>query len=233
MTNVVQFRKLNKANKTMNKKIIGILLILIMPSVMAQQLQPANQTGPQNTGESDMIDPIDGCHPKVKQNCQARIICTGSSSIHGDNPRAIQVAMKVAQSNANGELAKYLGNKTKVNEEIKQLDKTYEKSSSAGKQTQTELGILVSQVNSTSAEQFLQGVAVIGGKVDIQAGKVSVVVGQGCDSVAAAQGMSQKMQQGQAAQQAGASAQGATATGGPQVHFGTPGSVIQRPRDDF
>ncbi len=226
----------------MYKKIGGLALALIMPSVFAQQLQPANevqvqnQVKVQNQGESDMIDPIDGCHPKIKQSCQARIVCTGSSTIHGDNPRAIQVAMKVAQSNANGELAKYLGNKTKVNEDIKQLDRTYSKESGAGKQTQSELGILVSQVNSTSAEQFLQGVAVIGGKVDIPAGKVSVVVGQGCESVAAAQGMSQKMQQGQA-QQSGASSstssQGAEAMGGPQIHYGTGGSVIQRPKDDF
>ncbi len=228
----------------MNKKIIGLILAIVAPTVFAQQLQPANEvqvkSNPQvqNQGEADMIDPIQGCHPKIKPSCQARIVCTGISTILGKTPRAVQVAMKVAQSNANGELAKYLGNKTKVNEDIKQLDRTYSKESGAGTQTQTELGVLVSQVNSTSAEQFLQGVAVIGGKVDMQAGLVSVVIGQGCESVAAAQGMGQKMQQGQAAQQSGtsggaAAAQGSEPMGGPQVNYGTPGSVIQRPKNDF
>lgn len=201
----------------------------------AQQLQPANEVQVRNTGESDMIDSFQGCKPKVKPECHARIVCTGISTIHADNPRAVQVAMKVAQSNANGELAKYLGNKTKVNEDIKQLDRTYSKESGAGKQAQQELGILVSQVNNTSAEQFLQGVAVIGGKVDMQAGTVSVVIGQSCDTVATAQGISQKMQQGQA-QQSGGSGGGNSSgevMGGPQVHYGKAGSVIQRPTNDF
>ena len=227
----------------MYKIIGGLTLALIIPCVFAQQLQPANEVQVQNQaqvksqGEADMIDLIDGCHPKVKQNCQARIVCTGSGNIFGDNPRAIQVAMKLAQSNANGELAKYLGNKTKVNEEIKQLDRVYSKESGAGKQTQAELGVLISQVNSTSTEQFLQGVAVIGGKVDVPGGKVQVVIGQGCESVAAAQGMSQKMQQGQATQQPGGSSsptsQGNEPMGGPQIHYGTGGSGVQRPKSDF
>lgn len=217
------------------KATIVILAVISSVGVNAQQLQPANEVQVRNTGESDMIDPFQGCKPKVKPDCQARIVCTGISTIHADNPRAVQVAMKVAQSNANGELAKYLGNKTKVNEDIKQLDRTYSKESGAGKQTQQELGILVSQVNNTSAEQFLQGVAVIGGKVDTQAGTVAVVIGQSCDTVATAQGISQKMQQGQAQQSGGAGAGNASGEvmGGPQVHYGKAGSVVQRPTNDF
>lgn len=220
------------------KKSLALLAIISafqIGNAAAQQLQPANEVQVKNQGESDMIDPFPGCKPKVKPECHARIVCTGISTIHADNPRAVQVAMKVAQSNANGELAKYLGNKTKVNEDIKQLDRTYSKETGAGKQTQQELGILVSQVNNTSAEQFLQGVAVIGGKVDMQAGTVSVVIGQSCDTVATAQGISQKMQQGQAQQSGGAggSGQSAEVMGGPQVHYGKPGSVVQRPTNDF
>jgi hypothetical protein len=71
----------------------------------------------------------------------------------------------------------------------------------------------------------------------MQKGTVSVVIGQGCDSVASAQGMSQKMQQGNAAQQSGSGAGGSNSgqgvMGGPQIHQGTPGSVIQRPTNDF
>ena len=178
--------------------------------------------------------------PKLKPSCQARIVCTEWASIHGKDARAVQVAMKIARSNANAELAKYLGNKMKVTEDIKQLDKVYSKESGAGSETQRELGELVSQVNSTSAEQFLQGVAVIGGKVDLAGGKVAVVIGQGCDSVAAAQSMSQRMQQGQAIQkQSGAAGTGSSpaasnpALGGPQIHYGQPAAAIQRPSDDF
>lgn len=222
----------------MNKLVVtlcAITSVLSIPNAFGQQLQPANEVQVRNQGESDMIDPFPGCKPKIKPECHARIVCTGVSTIHADNPRAVQVAMKVAQSNANGELAKYLGNKTKVNEDIKQLDRTYSKETGAGKQTQQELGILVSQVNNTSAEQFLQGVAVIGGKVDMQAGTVSVVIGQSCDTVATAQGITQKMQQGQAQQSGsvGNSAQSGEVMGGPQVHYGKPGSVVQRPTNDF
>ena len=226
--------------KKISAAIGGLSLLIFTTGADAQQLQPANevqvQAQAQPTGEADMIDPFQGCKPKVKPSCQARIVCTGISTIHANNPRAVQVAMKVATSNANGELAKYLGNKTKVNEDIKQLDKTYSKESGAGTQAHQELGILSSQVNSTSAEQFLQGVAVIGGKVDMQAGLVSVVIGQSCDTVATAQGISQKMQQGQAQQQSGGGAptgQSGETMGGPQVHYGKPGSVIQRPTNDF
>jgi len=213
------------------------LLPLLSQPVFSQQLQPSNEVQVQNQGEADMIDAFQGCKPKIKPSCQARIVCTGMGTIHGNNPRSVQVAMKVAQTNANGELAKYLGNKTKVNEDLKQLDKTYSKESGEGKQTQQEIGVLLSQVNSTSAEQFLQGVAVIGGKIDMQKGTVSVVIGQGCESVASAQGMVQKMQQGSTSQQSGSGAGGSNPSqgvmGGPQIHQGTPGSVIQRPTNDF
>ena len=199
--------------KKISAAIGGLSLLIFTTAAGAQQLQPANevqvQAQAQPTGEADMIDPFQGCKPKVKPSCQARIVCTGISTIHANNPRAVH---------------------------IKQLDKTYSKESGAGTQAHQELGILSSQVNSTSAEQFLQGVAVIGGKVDMQAGLVSVVIGQSCDTVATAQGISQKMQQGQAQQQSGGGAptgQSGEAMGGPQVHYGKPGSVIQRPTNDF
>ena len=71
----------------------------------------------------------------------------------------------------------------------------------------------------------------------MQKGIVSVVIGQGCESVASAQGMVQKMQKGSATQQSGGGAEGSNpsqgAMGGPQIHQGTPDSVIQRPTNDF
>lgn len=212
---------------------------LMIPAVAFSQKQPANEVQVQTQGESDLIDFFDGCKPKVKQSCQTRIVCTGSHTIHGNNSRSVQTAMKIASAKANSELTKYLGNKNKVIEDIKLLDKTYSKEDAKGSQTKQELGELTSIVMNTTSEQFLQGVSVIGGKVDMAAGKVTVVVGQGCESVAVAQGMSRKMQQGQAQQSGNVSSDSATnqeaeaGVGGPQVHFGTPGSIIQKPTNDF
>jgi hypothetical protein len=217
--------------------LVTILAALSLPTLAFAQKQPANEVQVQNQGEADLIDFFDGCKPKVKQSCQTRIVCTGSHTIHGNNARSVQTAMKIASAKANSELSKYLGNKNKVLEDIKILDKTYSKDDSQGVQTKQELGELTSIVMSTSAEQFLQGVAVIGGKVDMTAGKVTVVVGQGCDSVAIAQGMSRKMQQGQAQQSGGVSGVESTdagsGVGGPQIHNGAPASVMQRPTNDF
>ena len=208
-------------------------------SAASAQTQPSNEVQVQRQGEADLISLFEGCKPVAKPTCKARIVCTGMTSIHGNNPRAIQTAMRIAQGRANGALALYLGNKAKAIEEIKQLDKTYGKENAAGSQTQTEFGDLISSVNNRSAEQFIQGVAVIGGKVDLPAGTVAVVIGQGCESVAAAQAMTGKMQQGQTQQQSGAvsgtnpDANGAIGVGGPQLHFGTSGSIEQKPKNDF
>lgn len=227
-----------------SRKIVGGVLSAVMFSGFAigtatAQTQPSNEVQVQRQGESDLISLFEGCKPVAKPTCKARIVCTGMTSIHGNNPRAIQTAMRIAQGRANGALALYLGNKAKAIEEIKQLDKTYGKENAAGSQTQTEFGDLISSVNSRTAEQFIQGVAVIGGKVDLSAGTVAVVIGQGCESVAAAQAMTGKMQQGQAQQQSGSvsgtnpSADGAIGVGGPQIHFGAPGSIEQKPKNDF
>jgi hypothetical protein len=227
-----------------SRKIIGrALSVLILNGfvlgIAAAQTQPSNEVQVQRQGEADLISLFEGCKPVAKPSCQARIVCTGMTSIHGNNPRAIQTAMRIAQGRANGALALYLGNKAKAIEEIKQLDKTYGKENAAGSQTQTEFGDLISSVNNRSAEQFIQGVAVIGGKVDLSTGTVAVVIGQGCESVAAAQAMTGKMQQGQAQQQSGSasganpSADGAIGVGGPQIHFGAPGSMEQKPKNDF
>lgn len=190
-------------------------------------------------GESDLIDAIDGCHPKIKPSCQARVVCTGSNTIHGDNPRSIQLAMKIATAKANAELVKFIGNKVKVLEEIKVLEKKYEKENGAGKQTQSEFGELSNSVYSTSGEEFLQGVSVIGGKVDMEEGMVRVVIGQGCDSVSAAQGIKGKMQQGQSQREGNSSGgtanspENSTAIGGPELHYGATRSRTQKPTDDF
>lgn len=227
-----------------SRKIVGRVLSAVMfggfaIAAASAQTQPSNEVQVQRQGESDLISLFEGCKPVAKPTCKARIVCTGMTSIHGNNPRAIQTAMRIAQGRANGALALYLGNKAKAIEEIKQLDKTYGKENAAGSQTQTEFGDLISSVNSRTAEQFIQGVAVIGGKVDLSAGTVAVVIGQGCESVAAAQAMTGKMQQGQAQQQSGSvsgtnpSADGAIGVGGPQIHFGAPGSIEQKPKNDF
>jgi len=227
-----------------SRKILGGVLSIAIFNIFtlgaaSAQTQPSNEVQVQKQGEADLISLFEGCKPVAKPSCQARIVCTGMTSIHGNNPRAIQTAMRIAQGRANGALAMYLGNKAKAIEEIKQLDKTYGKESAAGSQTQTEFGDLISSVNSRSAEQFIQGVAVIGGKVDLSTGTVAVVIGQGCDSVAAAQAMTGKMQQGQAQQQGGSmsgtnpSADGVVGVGGPQVHYGTAGSMEQKPKNDF
>lgn len=228
-----------------SKKIFnGALSIAILSAFSTQiafaQSQPSNEVQVQKQGEADLISLFEGCKPVAKPSCQARIVCTGITSIHGNNPRAVQTAMRIAQGRANGALAMYLGNKAKAIEEIKQLDKTYGKESAAGSQSQTEFGDLISSVNSRSAEQFIQGVAVIGGKVDLSAGTVAVVIGQGCESVAAAQTMSGKMQQGQAAQQQGGGsngtspvADGSMGIGGPQVNYGKANSIEQIPKNDF
>lgn len=222
------------------RTIVALFTALSAPAIAIAQKQPVNEVQVQNQGESDLIDFFDGCKPKVKQSCRTRIVCTGSHTIHGNNARSVQTAMKIASAKANSELSKYLSNKNKVLEDIKILDKTYSKDDSQGVQTNKELGELTSIVMSTSAEQFLQGVAVIGGRVDMDAagkGKVTVVVGQGCESVAIAQDMSRKMQQGQAQQSGGVSGVESSdvggGAGGPQIHYGTPASVIQRPTNDF
>ena len=223
-------------------KIIRTLFTVAIFSANVVNAQTANSPAPQLQGESDMIDLIDGCHPKAKPNCQARIICTGSSAINGKNSRDVQTAMKVASTKANSELAKYLGNKLKMTEDIKELEKTYSKENSQGSQTQQEFGQLVSYVNSVSTEQFLQGVAVLGGKVDMGAGKVSVVIGQSCDTVNAAQSLTQRMQQGnnQSSSEATGSNQSASSgsqndggVGGPNINVGTPRSATQKPSNDF
>ena len=218
---------------------LGISAFLnLWSNVAFAQSQPSNEVQVQRQGESDLISAFEGCKPVAKPTCQARIVCTGITSIHGNNPRAVQNAMRIAQGRANGALAMYLGNKTKAIEEIKQLDKTYSKESAAGTQSQSEFGDLISSVNSRSAEQFLQGVSVIGGKVDLNAGTVAVVIGQGCESVKAAQSMTNKMQQGQAQQQGGIpganpGANGEVGVGGPQLNMGKPSSMEQRPSNDF
>lgn len=228
-----------------SKKILAdVLSVAILNGIFLNaafaQTQPSNEVQVKKEGEADLISLFEGCKPVAKPSCQARIVCTGMTSIHGNNPRAVQTAMRIAQGRANGALAMYLGNKAKAIEEIKQLDKTYGKESAAGSQTQTEFGDLISSVNNRTAEQFIQGVAVIGGKVDLAAGTVAVVIGQGCESVGVAQSMTGKMQQGQAQQQGGAmggtnpgGADGTVGVGGPQIHYGTATSIEQKPKNDF
>jgi hypothetical protein len=227
-----------------SKKILsGILSVAVFNAIAVNasiaQTQPSNEVQVQKQGEADLISLFEGCRPVAKPSCQARIVCTGMTSIHGNNPRAVQTAMRIAQGRANGALAMYLGNKAKAIEEIKQLDKTYGKESAAGSQSETEFGDLISSVNNRTAEQFIQGVAVIGGKADLAAGTVSVVIGQGCESVGAAQAMTGKMQQGQAQQQGASTDGGASGSdvpggvGGPQVHYGTATSIEQKPKNDF
>jgi hypothetical protein len=168
--------------------------------------------------------------------------------MNGKNPRDVQTAMRVASAKANSELAKYLGNKLKMAEDIKELEKTYSKEDSQGAQTQRQMGQLLEFVQSVSAEQFLQGVAVIGGAVDMAGGKVSTVIGQSCDTVSGAQSMSQRLQQGSNQQSSTAGAAGATtspstttaaptdtgvSSGGPNINVGTPRSTVQKPSNDF
>lgn len=227
----------------MNHRKFIIKLVVLTFAMQAGLSIAENRTdgNPQlkTQGESDLIDLIDGCHPKIKPSCQARVVCTGSNTIHGNNPRSIQIAMKIATAKANAELVKFIGNKVKVLEEIKTLDKTYEKNSAAGKQTQSELGELSNSVLSASGEEMLQGVTVLGGKVDIEEGKVSVVIGQSCDSVSTAQAIKGKMQQGQAQSEGNSSggtansSENSTVIGGPEVHFGATRSRTQKPTDDF
>ena len=228
----------------MNHRKFIIKLVVLTFAMQAGLSAAENQTngGSQikSQGESDMIDIFDGCHPKIKPSCQARVVCTGSNTIHGDNPRSIQIAMKIATAVANAELVKFIGNRRKVLEDIKTLDKTYEKNSAAGKQTQSEFGQLVSFVTSATGEEMLQGVTVLGGKVDMEEGKVSVVIGQSCDSVSTAQAIKGKMQQGQAQSEGNLSGGNANSpenatgmVGGPEVHFGATRSKTQKPKDDF
>ncbi|MBP0132880.1 MAG: hypothetical protein ITD31_05805 [Nitrosospira sp.] len=227
----------------MNHRKFTIKLVVLIFAMQAGLSIAENRTDgnpqPKTEGESDLISFIDGCHPKIKPSCQARVVCTGSNVIHGNDPRSIQLAMKIATAKANAELVKFIGNKVKVLEEIKQLDKTYGKESGAGKQTQKELGELSNSVISTSGEEFLQGVRVIGGMISIEDSVVRVVIGQSCDSVSTAQGIKGKMQQGQAQREGNSSggtansSENSTVIGGPEVHFGATRSRTQKPTDDF
>jgi hypothetical protein len=227
----------------MNHRKFIIKLVVLTFAMQAGLSIAENRTDgnpqPKTEGESDLISDFDGCHPKIKPSCQARVVCTGSNTIHGNNPRSIQIAMEIATAKANAELVKFIGNKVKVLKEIKSLDKTYGKESGAGKQTQSELGQLVSFVTSATGEEMLQGVSVIAGKVDMEEGKVSVVIGQSCDSVLTAQGIKGKMQQGQSQREGNSSGgtanspENSTAIGGPELHYGATRSKTQKPTDDF
>jgi hypothetical protein len=230
-----------------SKKILSVAIsTAFLSGFLAQgafaETQPSNEVQVKSAGESDLISSMDtqGCFPTPpKGSCQARIVCTGTADILGNNPRDISEALAIAKDNAEGEVAKAKGQQKQIIEQVKTLQKKYAKQDGAGSTTSSEYGRLISRISNTSSDQFLQGVVVIGSKVDVKQGQAAVVVGVNCESLNAVQAISTRMQQGQAQQNGapagvadGSSSQGGV-MGGPQLDTGSRDSFTHRPPNDF
>ena len=224
-----------------SKKIFGgVLSLLIINSVSINvalaQSQPSNEVQVQKQGEADLIALTESCVAKAKPSCQARFICTGKAVIHGNNQSAVTTAERIASVRAKGQLAALLGSQTQMSELTKDKSSTYEQSSGAATSTQTQLGSLYESVVSSSAQAYLQGVVVIGSEINLSQGFVKVVVGQSCDTRSAAQEVRRSSLQGEVQVNSGASASSGgdnQVPGGPQIHYGTPQSGIDKPKNDF
>lgn len=223
------------------KKIFGGALSLLIVNGMSinaalAQSQPSNEVQVQKQGETDLIALTERCEAKAKPSCQARFVCTGQSAIHGSNQSAVITATRIASARAKGQLASLLGSQTKMDELTKDKSSTYEQSNGAGTSTQTQLGSLYESVVSSSAQAYLQGVVVIGSEINLSQGFVKVVVGQSCDTRNAAQEARRSSLQGEAqvtGSGAASAGDGSQVPGGPQVHYGTPQSGIEKPKNDF
>lgn len=138
------------------------------------------------------------CRPRKTDTCKTRIVCIGLAPILGTSPTDILIASKVAENRAKGNLSLYIGAPNKVQEDLKQLQTNYSKNSESEKIVSNESGQLYSYITSNSAENFLQGVSVIGGKVDLKSRVAASVIGQSCETVASAQAISNEMRRGEA-----------------------------------
>jgi hypothetical protein len=230
------------SKKNLSVAISTIFLSGFVAEAVFAQVQPSNEVQVKSTGESDLISSMDtqGCFPTPpKASCQARIVCTGTADILGNKPRDISEALAIAKDNAEGEVAKAKGQQKKIVEQVKTLQKKYAKEDGAGSTTSSEYGRLLSRISDTSSDQFLQGVLVIGSKVDVKQGQVAVVVGVNCESLNAVQAISTRMQQGQAQQNnsstgaGGASSSQGGVMGGPQLDSGSRDSFTHKPPNDF
>ena len=149
------------------------------------------------------------------------------------------IAQKIADASARDQLARFYADKKTAIEKIKSRDSTYEKEDGKGKQTQTQFGQLIETVSNSSSEEMLQGVATLGGKIDLAGGTVTVVKGQGCDSVRTAKKLRGQMPKSQPGSTSNNSRSDSNVNvnedvmGGPEVHHGQSKSVTQKPIDDF
>jgi len=219
-----------------NKFTLGLVAFAISANAMAQQVQPSNEVQIQGNppGVSTPKLPYQGCIQEVTPGCMARILCVGEAPLRVKTTSGVMTAKKIAQLKANSEIAAYVKNKAKLQEDYKNLVSTYQASSGAGEENKIQEGDLTELAYGRSAEEYLQGVQVIGGEVNIEQGYAKIYVGQSCKSIDGAKSLSARQQSAGVVSDSGQGNSGsAQVMGGPQLNQGMPQTSRQVPTNDF
>jgi hypothetical protein len=212
------------------KPAFGLVLFSLAINAGAQSAQQSAST-PSDPGVD--LDGF-GCQVVVSSDCPARIRCVGEGEILFKDNRGVSEAVKVANSRARNELARFFSEKRKAEEALTTAQRTYQKQGAGGDRSEREFGRLTEEVSTSQVEAVLRGVVLIGRQIDMDSGLAKVWIGQSCQSRAAADGASSTSSTNSNAP--GVSSQSppstsAPASGGPPIFGGNP-QTTRRPNLD-
>lgn len=166
------------------------LVILLLASLSL----PIYAAPPQRDGEPIKapgevpLSGFPGCSlAPAKNGCEERIVCNGVGTLYGNSGMDLQAATEEALMEAKNELAKFYNSKQKAKQSLAKVREDSQKSTSdGGKAITSSATRLMSSVSSSSAEEVLTGVQVLGREVDTNQQAVTIKVGVSCKSQSAA-----------------------------------------------
>lgn len=168
------------------KKIVVIGLFAL--SLPAYAAQPQKEGEPIKAPDDIPLGGFPGCSVQPPKNsCDSRISCYGVGTLFGNTGMDLQAATDEALMEAKNALASFYSEKQKAQKSLAKVREDTEKSTSdGGKKISTSMTRVMASVSSSSAEQVLAGVQVLGRVVDTNQQSVTVKIGVSCKSQAAA-----------------------------------------------
>jgi len=168
--------------------LVKIIMLTLVCVGSINAAQPQKEGEPINAPTDIPLGGFPGCSLQpVKDNCDARISCSGIGTLYGSTGIDLQAATEEALMEAKNELAKFYSNKQKAQQSLSKVREDTSKSTSdGGRAANSSATRLIASVSTSNAESILSGVQVLGRVVDTSQQSVTVKVGVSCKSQNAA-----------------------------------------------
>lgn len=190
MTTINFLKGIHMKTPTHFKRALLLSSFLVAGTVMAQAQGQVQAEGEpiKAPDEIPLLGGFEGCSVQPpKDNCNARIKCTGVGRIYGNSPFSIQDATKEAQVKARANLARFYSERVKAKDAVANaMESSGQSNASGGTDVKESFSRTMAEVTQTSAEAVLSGFQILGRQIDMNQRTVTVKGGVSCKSQAVA-----------------------------------------------